>query len=199
MLILGVTGGIGSGKSTVARLMAAKSAKVIDADIIARDMLTPDSQSFTRVVNEFGQVILKKDGTLDRKKLAGIVFNDPLKLEILNRLLHPAVINSIKMAVGKYRKLLPDDVVIVIDAPLLVETELLSLVNVVIVVVASSEVRLGRLLKDGYSREDALARIKIQTPSNILLKYADYTIDNEKTLEELKEKVDELWQKIVKS
>jgi len=196
VLVLGVTGGIGSGKSAVAELMAKKGAETIDADVIARRVVAPGSQILVQITNEFGQDILREDDTLDRKKLADIVFNDPLKLKILNKITHPVIIDSIRERIEKQRSSLPDKE-IVVDAPLLVETELLSLVDILIVVVANEKICLERLLKKGYSHEDAMARMRVQTPPDILVKHADYVIENEGTLDELKEKVDELWEKIV--
>jgi len=197
VLVLGVTGVIGSGKSAVAELMAKKGAKTIDADVIARRVVAPGSQILVQITDEFGQDILRKDGTLDRKKLADIVFNDPLKLKMLNKITHPVIIDSIRERIEKQRSSLPDKEVVVIDAPLLAETELLSLVNILIVVIANEKICLERLLKKGYSREDAMARARAQTSPDVLVKHADYVIENEGTLDELKEKVDELWEKIV--
>ncbi|HDP69958.1 MAG TPA: dephospho-CoA kinase [Actinobacteria bacterium] len=196
MLIFGVTGNIGSGKSTISKMLSDLGAFTIDADVIALTVVIPNSQTFAQVVNEFGLSILQDDGTLDRKSLASIVFTDPRKLAILNEIVHPAIMGSIKLMVEKYRKTLSDEAVVVIDAPLIVETEFLSLVDSLLVVAADENVRLKRLLKKGYSREDALARMKSQTPSDVLVTHADYIINNNGTLEELKEKVDELWEKI---
>ncbi|MDO8886394.1 dephospho-CoA kinase [Candidatus Oleimmundimicrobium sp.] len=197
MLILGVTGCIGSGKSTVAKMLAARGARIIDADAIACDVVVPNSETFIQVVSEFGRVVLKEDGTLDRKRIAKIVFNDLRKLVILNNIIHPAIIGSIKKTLDKYQRTLPTEKVVVIDAPLIVETELLSLIDSLLVVVADEKIRLERLLKRGYSKDDAIARMKIQTPQDVLLKHADYVIENEGTLEKLKERVDELWEKII--
>jgi len=196
VLIFGVTGNIGSGKSTISKMLSDLGAFTIDADVIALTVVIPNSQTFAQVVNEFGLSILQDDGTLDRKSLASIVFTDPRKLAILNEIVHPAIMGSIKLMVEKYRKTLSDEAVVVIDAPLIVETEFLSLVDSLLVVAADENVRLKRLLKKGYSREDALARMKSQTPSDVLVTHADYIINNNGTLEELKEKVDELWEKI---
>lgn len=195
MKIVGVTGGIAVGKSTVAGFLAKRGAAVIDADEIAQQVVL-EPEVHHRIVARLGGDILRADGGIDRRKLAKVVFSDPQKLKVLNEIVHPPVIGIVKERVEELKESLCDGVV-VLDVPLLVETDLLSLVDLVVVVTASEEAQLGRLKKKSLSMCEAKSRISAQIPQGERLRHADYVIENDGTLEALERKVDDLWKKIV--
>lgn len=197
-MIVGVTGGIGAGKSLVARFWATKGAIVIDADEVAREVISPTGLVWEKLVDHFGQEILSKDKTIDRKKLGRIVFFDSRELRALNRLTHPAIKKAIEKRLKRLKKAVSPNQVVVIDAPLLAEAGLLSQVDVVVVVAASEKIRLERLKKLGLSTKEAKARIKAQTPEAKRFQLADYIIKNEEGLKALQKKAEELWGKKIK-
>ncbi|MDI6689673.1 MAG: dephospho-CoA kinase [Actinomycetota bacterium] len=195
MKVIGVTGGIATGKSTVAKLLASRGAKVIDADQISREVMAPKSEVWEKIVTYFGEEILLQDGSIDRKKLAKIVFSDPQELEVLNRLTHPSIIKVIEDRLEELKRTRWDQV-IVFDCPLLIETQLLPLVDEVVVVTTKEETQIKRLEEKGLSAEEARARMRAQIPQEERVKFADYIVENDGTLDELREKVDELWEAI---
>ncbi|MFG2072817.1 dephospho-CoA kinase [Nonomuraea maritima] len=191
MLKIGLTGGIGSGKSEVSGRLSAKGAVVVDADAIAREVVEPGTPGLARVVAVFGDEVLRPDGSLDRPKLGSIVFADPEKLAALNSIVHPLVGER----VAELQAQAPDDAILVYDVPLLVENDLTPMYDVVIVVDASDDVRIRRLAEHrGMSEADAKARIAAQASREKRLAAADVVIDNEGTLDELAARVDEVWQ-----
>ncbi|SDL12332.1 dephospho-CoA kinase [Nonomuraea maritima] len=191
MLKIGLTGGIGSGKSEVSGRLSAKGAVVVDADAIAREVVEPGTPGLARVVAVFGDEVLRPDGSLDRPKLGSIVFADPEKLAALNSIVHPLVGER----VAELQAQAPDDAILVYDVPLLVENDLAPMYDVVIVVDASDDVRIRRLAEHrGMSEADAKARIAAQASREKRLAAADIVIDNEGTLDELAARVDEVWQ-----
>jgi len=193
--IVGVTGGIAVGKSTVAGFLAERGAVVIDADEIARQVVL-EPEVHQRIVARFGGDVLRADGSVDRRKLAEVVFSDPRKLKVLNEIVHPPVIGMVKKRVEELKESLCEGVV-VLDVPLLVETDLLSLADLVVVVTASEESQLERLKRRGLSVCEAESRISAQISQEERLRYADYVIENDGTLEALVGKMDGLWEKIV--
>ncbi|SDR11946.1 dephospho-CoA kinase [Thermostaphylospora chromogena] len=194
MLKVGLTGGIGSGKSEVARRLAARGAMVIDADKIAREVVEPGTEGLARVVKAFGEEVLREDGTLDRKKLGAIVFADRDKLATLNSIVHPLV----GRRVAELQAAAPDDAIVVYDVPLLVENGLAGSYEVVIVVDASDEIRLDRLVRlRGMTEADAKARIAAQASREERLAVADFVIPNETTLDDLDAHVDEVWRRLL--
>ncbi|MFI6598572.1 dephospho-CoA kinase [Nonomuraea sp. NPDC050536] len=191
MLKIGLTGGIGSGKSEVSKRLSARGAVVIDADKIAREVVEPGTQGLARVVAAFGEGVLRPDGTLNREKLGTIVFGDSERLAALNAIVHPLVGER----VAELQSQAPDDAILVYDVPLLAENKLAPMYDVVIVVDASDEVRLARLTGiRGMSEADAKARIAAQASRADRLAVADVVIANEGSLEELDARVDEVWQ-----
>ncbi|GAA2398228.1 dephospho-CoA kinase [Nonomuraea africana] len=193
MLRVGLTGGIGSGKSEVSRRLGERGAVVIDADKIAREVVEPGTEGLARVVAAFGREILRPDGSLNREKLGTIVFADPDRLATLNGIVHPLVGER----VAELQRSAPDDAVVVYDVPLLVENKLAPMYEVVIVVDASDEVRLDRLTRvRGMSESDAKARIAAQAAREDRLAVADIVIPNEGTLEELDARVAEVWERL---
>ncbi|GII54046.1 dephospho-CoA kinase [Planotetraspora thailandica] len=189
MLKVGLTGGIGSGKSEVSKRLAAAGAVVIDADRIAREVVEPGTAGLAEIVEAFGDGILLPDGALDREKLGSIVFADPEKLKVLNGIVHPKV----GARVGELQDAAPQDAIVVYDVPLLAENNLAPLYDVVIVVDASDETRLERLRKFRDMPEAAArARIQAQASRADRLKIADIVIDNEGSLDALDARVAEV-------
>ncbi|MCT9005035.1 dephospho-CoA kinase [Streptomyces rhizosphaerihabitans] len=195
MLKVGLTGGIGAGKSEVSRLLVEHGAMLIDADRIAREVVAPGTPGLAAVVDAFGEDVLAADGSLDRPKLGSIVFADPQKLAVLNSIVHPLV--------GTRSRALedaaPKDAVVVHDVPLLAENGLAALYDLVIVVDARPETQLDRLVRlRGMTEEDARARMAAQAPRDKRLVIADIVIDNDVPLEELERRVRDVWADLVR-
>ncbi|MFJ6660079.1 dephospho-CoA kinase [Streptomyces sp. NPDC091377] len=190
MLKVGLTGGIGAGKSEVSRLLVEHGAVLIDADRIAREVVAPGTPGLAAVVEAFGREVLAQDGTLDRPRLGAIVFADPEKRALLNSIVHPLVgARSAELEAAAAA-----DSVVVHDVPLLTENGLASLYDLVIVVDVSPETQLDRLVRlRGMSEEDARARMAAQATREKRLEIADIVIDNEVPLEELGRRVREVW------
>ncbi|TNY37645.1 dephospho-CoA kinase [Thermomonospora catenispora] len=190
MLRVGLTGGIGAGKSEVSARLAARGAVIIDADKIAREVVEPGTPGLAAVVAEFGEQVLLPDGSLDRERLGSIVFADADRRAALNAIVHPLVGERMNELV----EAAPQDAVVVYDVPLLTENNLAGLYDMVVVVDVPVETQLARLTgARGMSEEDARARIAAQATREERLKIADYVIDNSGTLEELDAAVDALW------
>jgi dephospho-CoA kinase len=191
---VGLTGGIGSGKSEVARLLAAHGAVVIDADALAREALAPGSDGLARVVEEFGPDVLATDGSLDRARLGQVVFGDPAKLAALNAIVHPFVgRRSRELIAGA-----PEDAVVVYDVPLLVENNLQDQYDVVVVVDVPPETQLARLRQlRGMTEADARARMAAQATRERRLAAAEMVIDNTADLAALVARVDAVWGDLV--
>jgi len=195
MKVIGLTGGIGSGKSTVSQFLAELGAVIIDADKVGHEALKPDSETWREVVAAFGKQILAPDGDIDRKKLGEIVFGEPEALAQLNRITHPQIEDMIKAQLEEERR--RGVGVVVLEAPLLLEAGWTSLVDEVWVTVAPEPTVLRRLKKKvGLSEQESLARIRSQLPSEERIKHADVVIDTDCALEELRARVGELWQKL---
>lgn len=190
MLKVGLTGGIGAGKSVVSRLLVEHGAVLIDADRIAREVVEPGTPGLTAVVDAFGEDVLAADGTLDRPRLGSIVFADPERLATLNAIVHPLV--------GTRSRALEDaapaDAVVVHDVPLLAENGLAPLYDLVIVVDARPETQLDRLVRlRGMTEKDARARMAAQAPREKRLAVADIVIDNDVPLADLERRVADVW------
>lgn len=191
--MVGLTGGIGSGKSEVARLLAAYGAVVVDADALAREAVAPGTAGLERVVAEFGAEILDPDGTLDRGRLAAEVFADPQARRRLEAIVHPVVAARSAELVAAA----PDDAVVVYDVPLLVENGLAPGFDLVVVVDAPEEVRVERLVAGrSMSEGDVRDRIGAQATREERLAVADVVLDNAGTLEQLEDQVAELWSEV---
>ncbi|MEV0319535.1 dephospho-CoA kinase [Streptomyces sp. NPDC050658] len=190
MLKVGLTGGIGAGKSEVSRLLVASGAVLIDADKIAREVVEPGTDGLAAVVEAFGPEVLAPDGSLDRPKLGSIVFADADKLAVLNAIVHPLVgSRSAELEASA-----SDDAVVVHDVPLLAENGLAPLYDLVVVVDASPETQLDRLVRlRGMSEEDARARMAAQASRGKRLEIADIVIDNDGPLEGLEQRVGAVW------
>ncbi|MGW4641201.1 dephospho-CoA kinase [Sphaerisporangium sp. NPDC004334] len=193
MVKVGLTGGIGSGKSEVARRLAARGAVVIDADKIAREVVEPGTSGLALIEAAFGPQVLREDGSLDREKLGQIVFADSGKLARLNEIVHPRVGER----VAELQRAAPADAVVVYDVPLLAENNLAPMYDLVVVVDASDRTRLARLTGlRGMAEQDAVARIKAQATREDRLKIADIVVPNEGDLDDLDARVDEVWARI---
>jgi dephospho-CoA kinase len=190
MLRVGLTGGIGAGKSAVARTLAEHGAIVIDADQLAREVVEPGTPGLAQVVEEFGEEILQDDGSLDRERLGAIVFSDPQRLQRLNAIVHPLVRDRTAALIDEA----PADAVVVQDIPLLVENGLAPMFALVIVVEAPTEVRMQRLIHDrGMAPDQAHARLAAQATDEERRAVADVVLVNDGTLADLAAKVDAVW------
>ena len=189
MLRIGLTGGIGSGKSTVSALLAARGAVVIDADRIAREVVEPGTPGLAAVVEAFGTAVLRADGSLDRPALAAVVFADPEARKRLDGIVHPLVRARAAELAGAAR----EDAVVVHDVPLLVETGQTGSYDVVLVVEADPDARVQRLVQRGLTEEDARARIAAQATDEQRRAVADVVLDNDGTPAELAAQVERFW------
>ena len=193
MLTIGLTGGIGSGKSTVSGLLEEKGAVVIDADRIVRELQQPGQPVFQAMVDEFGDGIVAPDGTLDRQAVADIVFEDPEALKRLNAIVHPAV--GVAMA-ERLAALAETDSIVVLDIPLLVESGRDDMAALVVVDV-DPEIAVQRLVEHrGFSAEDARARMARQASREERLAKADVVIDNSGDFAALWAQVEDLWRRV---
>ncbi|MFR9798633.1 dephospho-CoA kinase [Streptomyces sp. MS06] len=190
MLKVGLTGGIGAGKSEVSRLLVESGAVLIDADRIAREVVEPGTPGLAAVVEAFGEEVLSPDGSLDRPRLGSLVFADPDRLAALNAIVHPLVGARSR----ELEKEAAEDAVVVHDVPLLTENGLAPLYDVVVVVDASPGTRLDRLVRlRGMAEDDARARMAAQATREERRDIADIVIDNDVPLEELRQRVREVW------
>jgi dephospho-CoA kinase len=191
VLKVGLTGGIGSGKSEVAALLDAHGAMIIDADKIAREVVEPGTPGLAAVVAEFGEDVLLPSGALDREKVGRIVFADPDRLAALNAIVHPLVGERMQELMDAA----PGDAVVVYDVPLLAENGLAPMYDEVVVVDAPEETQLDRLTsRRGMTEEDARARMANQASRAERRAVATHVIDNSGTLDDLKAQVDALWE-----
>lgn len=190
MLKVGLTGGIGSGKSEVSRRLVSLGAVLVDADAVAREVVEPGTPGLAAVVEEFGEDILRPDGTLDRDRLGSIVFADDARRESLNAIVHPLVGRRMQELVEDA----PEDAVVVYDVPLLAENHLAGLYDMVVVVDTPVEEQVRRLTElRGMTEEAARARIAAQATRERRRAVADRVIDNSGTLESLTAQVDKVW------
>ena len=200
-IIVGITGGIACGKTTVSELLAEKGAVPINADEIGHQLLKADSLVIEELVDAFGQDILEESGDVSRKKLGAIVFKDKSARERLNAILHPLIIQRSR---ARARQLVAEDAtcIVLLDAPLLIEAGAYDTVDVIVVVSASPETQLRRTLERSIAQGRALtesevqARIDAQMPVAEKVTYADVVIENEGTLAELHRQVDRLWEEL---
>lgn len=190
MLLVGLTGGIGSGKSTAARMFASRGAVVLDSDVLARAVVQPGTPGFDAVIARFGGAVLAPDGSLDRDALAHIVFADEAARADLEAIVHPEVRRRIAETVTAHAD--TDDVVVV-DSPLLIETGAHESFSTVIVVTASVDARIARLKTRGMSEDDVRARMHAQRPLEEKEGYADVVLDNGGSEAELEAQIDRLW------
>ncbi len=193
MIRVGLTGGIGSGKSTVARLLAEHGALVIDADRIAREVVESGQPALAEIAQRFGDDVIAPDGRLDRGALAAIVFADTAALSDLNAITHPRIAQRTAELISAA----PDDAMVVYDMPLLVENDLAEGWDVVVVVEADRDVRIHRLIERGLDEADIEARMNRQATDEQRRAVADIVIDNSGDLRILEQAVDGAWSQII--
>jgi len=195
MKVIGLTGGIGSGKSTVSRFLDELGAVILNADEVGHKAFKSDTELWHQVVVAFGRPIVTPDGNIDRKKLGNIVFGNAESLSRLNQMMHPRMYEMVKAQLGEYRR--QGTRVVVLEAPLLLEAGWTPLVDEVWVTTASESTVLKRLEeRAGLSRAESLARIRSQLPSAERVRHADVVINTDCDLDEVKVKVKELWQRL---
>jgi len=195
VLLVGLTGGIGSGKSTAARMLRERGAAVFDADVLAREAVAPGTEGHQAVVERFGADVLAPGGELDREALASVVFADPAARRDLEAIVHPEVRRLFAEGSDAYRD---TDLVVVLSAPLLVETGMHSAFDVLVVVAVPVSVQVERLMRDrGMSEAAVRARIDAQAPLEDKAAVADILLDNEGSPEELARQIDRIWADLV--
>jgi len=194
VLVLGVTGGIASGKSTVADMLQELGAPIIDFDVLAREVVEPGRPAWNEIVDYFGDGVLRKDSSLNREKLSGIVFEDPGKRKKLESITHPRIVNLFLSRVKDFARADSRTIVQAV-IPLLFEADLQDLVHKILVVFIQRELQRERLIKrDRISREQAENILRAQLPIEEKVKYADFVIRNDKGFEETRKQVKDLWQ-----
>jgi len=196
MLVIGLTGGMASGKSVASKTLRELGLPIIDADLIARKMVKPNEAGYRDIVDHFGKGILNPDQTINRRKLAKIIFSEPEERERLNSLLHPRIVKEIKRRINNFRE--KGERMVIVDAALLIEAGELSLVDKLIVVTVSPKIQVRRLAqRDHLTEKEARERITTQMPLSEKIKLADYAIDNsgsvKKTIKRTKEVYNQLY------
>jgi len=192
MIIVGLTGSVGTGKSTVTSFYRELGAYIIDWDELAREVTRPHLRAWKEIVEYFGKDFLNEDLTINRQKLAEIVFSDKEKVAKLNQIVHPEVFKEDERITNEI-KFFDPNALIIKDIPLLFELTRPTFVDKVIVVSASEQTQLRRLEEKGMNREDAQSRIKSQLPLEEKIKSADFVINNDGPLEETKKQVEEIY------
>lgn len=197
-LIVGLTGGIAGGKSTVASMFKDLGAKIIDADQLGHRVILPHQPAWKKILKLFGQDILKNDLTINREKLAKIVFADQALLKTLNKITHPEIMKLVKKEINLDRdKTRSQNKILIIDAALIYEAKIDRLMDQIIVVFIEEDKQIKRLNKRNHlSQNEALQRVKSQMPLKEKIKLADYVIDNSSSLNKTKKQVEKIWEKL---
>ena len=197
MLLVGLTGGIGAGKSTVARMLERRGAVVIDADVLARQALLPGTPGYTKVTELFGPEIIGADGHIDRGTLAKRVFSDDEARVALESITHPEVFRLLSEALEDYRD---TNTIVVFDAPLIVEAGFASACDAVVVVSAPEEAQVARVMQErGMTEDAARARLRAQAPAAEKERVADFVIRNDGTMEDLERSLDAVWTRLAEA
>lgn len=193
MLVVGLTGGIATGKSIVASMFEKRGAYVIDFDVLARVVVEPDTPAWKDIVEHFGTPILNEDRTLDRARMGDIVFADARKRKILEGFIYPRLFEEYSRRIREIGEKDPEAIVLA-DVPLLIEIGLQDMFEKIIVVYAPRQQQIERLIeRDGLDRESVLRRVEAQMPIDEKLKHADYVIHNPGSVEETEVEVNEVW------
>ena len=196
MRVIGLTGGIASGKSTAARTLAELGARVVDADEVAREIVAPGQPALAEIVRAFGREMLQPDGTLDRKRLGAVIFADPDKRRTLNAITHPRIAMETQARLGRLRE--EGVPVAVYEAALLVENRVHEGLDGLLVVVCDEATQLERLIaRDGFSEADARARIAAQAPVAEKVKAATWVVDTSGPLADTKKQLARVWEEIL--
>ncbi len=198
-LIIGLTGGIVGGKSTVASMFKDLGAKIVDADKLGHSVILPHRPAWKKITRLFGKGVLQNDRTIDRGKLGKIVFTNQTLLKKLNEITHPEIIKLIKKETNLARnKTHNREEILIIDATLIYEAKIDRLMDKIIAVYIDEDEQIKRIIKrNNLSKEEALQRIKSQMPMKEKVKMADYVIDNSNSLDETKKQVEKIWKKLV--
>lgn len=199
VLIVGLTGGIVGGKSTVASMFRDLGAKIVDVDKLGHSIILPHRPAWIKIVKLFGKDILRNDLTIDREKLGKIVFTNSTLLKKLNKITHPEIIRLIKKEINLAKnKTHSQEKILIIDAALIYEAKIDKLMDNIIVVYINKDEQVKRLVKrNNLSKEEALQRIKSQMSMKEKVKIAGYVIDNSNSLDETKKQVEKIWKKLV--
>ena len=200
-MIIGLTGGIVSGKSTVALMFKDLGAKIVDADKLGHSVILPHKPAWEKIVKIFGKDILQNDLTIDREKLGKIVFANQPFLKKLNDITHPEITKIIKKEIDSLKnKTYNQKKILIIDAALIYEAKIDRLMDKIIVVYIDEDEQIKRLIKrNNLSKDEALQRIKSQMPMKEKVKMADYVIDNSNSLDKTKKQVEKIWKNLVSS
>ena len=200
-LIIGLTGGIVSGKSTVALMFKDLGAKIVDADKLGHSVILPHEPAWEKIVKIFGKDVLQNDLTIDREKLGKIVFANQSLLKKLNDITHPEITKIIKKEIDSVKnKTYNQKKILIIDAALIYEAKIDRLMEKIIVVYIDEDEQIKRLIKrNNLSKDEALQRIKSQMPMKEKVKMADYVIDNSNSLDKTKKQVEKIWKNLVSS
>jgi dephospho-CoA kinase len=207
MRVIGLTGGIASGKSTVSYMLRELGAEVIDADLVAKEVIEPGTDAWRELVSEFGPLILNRDRSINRRRLGRLVFGDPNRVKRLNALTHPRIVSRIAGRIAAARAAAaaaaprgPGETrVLVVDAPLLIEAGMTALVDQVWVVVVDSDTQVKRLMaRDHFTFQEALNRLSAQMPPEEKARLADVVIDNRGPVERTRAQVLDLWRGLVR-
>jgi dephospho-CoA kinase len=198
-LIVGLTGGIVGGKSTVASMFKDLGAKIVDADKLGHSVILPHRPAWKKIIRLFGKDFLRNDRTIDREKLGKIVFTNQTLLKKLNEITHPEIIKLIKKEINLARnKTHNQEKILIIDAALIYEAKIDKLMDKIIVVHINEDEQVRRLIKrNDLPKEEALQRIKSQMPMKEKVKIADYVIDNSSSLDKTREQVETIWQELM--
>ena len=195
-IVIGLTGQTGSGKTTVCEVFERKGFAVINADLTARKVVEKGKPCLTEIAKTFGSDILQSDGTLDRRKLGGIVFNDKSKLELLNNIIYPYITEDIKADIKRFEQ--QGKRLILLDAPTLFESGADKLCGVIVSVTADDDIRLGRIMsRDGITEEQAKARMASQHTEEFFRNNSDFVIDNSGEVEKLYKQAEIIADKII--
>lgn len=192
-IVLGITGGIATGKTTVTDMFRELGAETISADEVAREVLAPGAPIIDELVERFGLSIVKSDGSIDRRALAEIVFSNPENLTALNNITHPPVIAIIEERINEFRSRAGKRDILAVEVPLLIECNLMGLVDKVIVVAAEQETQLIRLTTRGLTYEEAGRRVAAQLPISEKLQFADEVVRTDTSLEDTRRQVERVW------
>ena len=199
MLVIGLTGNFGTGKTTVSQMLAKLGATIINADKLGHELFQPDTETYREILAAFGKSILKPNGEIDRNKLGKLVFADATALNKLNQIMHPRIYEIVKRKIEEYRQ--ADTQIVVVEAALLIEADWASLVDLVdqVLVTTAPEATIVSRLKNGrgLKEEQVLARLQAQMPSEEKAKRADVVIDTDCYLDELRTKVTDLWHNLL--
>lgn len=195
-MLIGLTGGVATGKTLIANIFKSLGARIVDADVVARTIVEPGMEAYNDILGEFGADILNNDKTINRKSLGNIVFNDKEKLKKLNAITHPRIRQRVQEEIAQISDSEPERIIINV-VPLLIEEGSYKLVDKVVLVTASKEQQIERYIKRDYrTREDAINIIDSQMSDEEKRTYADFVLENNSTLEDINKKAKDLFQSL---